>query len=96
MVRPPLRIDYQCKTASEGADAFVVGVATMLQRRSRVMLILTRSAGETVMIGSNITVTVLSAKGGHVRLGISAPKDVVVHRQEVFERLLREKLDEPR
>jgi carbon storage regulator len=59
------------------------------------MLILTRSAGETVMIGGDVTVTVLSSKRGYVRLGISAPREVAVHRQEVFWRLQREKLDEP-
>ena len=55
------------------------------------MLILTRRVGETIMIGSDITVTVLGVKGNQVRLGINAPKNVAVHREEVFERISREK-----
>ena len=51
------------------------------------MLILTRRAGETVMIGSDVTITVLGVKGNQVRIGINAPKDVAVHREEIFERI---------
>ena len=54
------------------------------------MLILTRRLGETVVIGDQITVTVLGIKGNQVRCGISAPKDVAVHREEVYERIKRE------
>jgi carbon storage regulator len=54
------------------------------------MLILTRRLNETVMIGDEVTVTVLGVKGGQVRLGISAPKDVAVHREEVYERIKHE------
>lgn len=54
------------------------------------MLILTRRVGETVMIGNDVTVTVLGVKGNQVRVGISAPKDVAVHREEIFERIQRE------
>jgi carbon storage regulator len=54
------------------------------------MLILTRRVGETVMIGSEITVTVLGVKGNQVRIGVNAPKDVSVHREEVYERIKRE------
>ncbi len=57
------------------------------------MLILTRRAGETVMIGSDITITVLGVKGNQVRIGINAPKDVAVHREEIFERIQSEKTD---
>lgn len=51
------------------------------------MLILTRRVNETLMIGSEITVTVLGVKGHQVRLGVNAPKDVAVHREEIFERI---------
>jgi carbon storage regulator len=54
------------------------------------MLILTRRAGETVMIGSDVTITVLGVKGNQVRIGINAPKDVAVHREEIFERIQSE------
>jgi len=55
------------------------------------MLILTRRAGETVMIGSDVTITVLGVKGNQVRIGINAPKDVSVHREEIYERIQSEK-----
>jgi carbon storage regulator len=55
------------------------------------MLILTRRTGETLMIGDNITVTVLGVKGNQVRLGINAPKDVRVDREEIRERINLEK-----
>lgn len=54
------------------------------------MLILTRRAGETVMIGSDVTITVLGVKGNQVRIGINAPKDVAVHREEIYERIQNE------
>jgi carbon storage regulator len=54
------------------------------------MLILTRRVGETVMIGNDVTVTVLGVKGNQVRVGINAPKNVAVHREEIFERIKRE------
>lgn len=54
------------------------------------MLILTRRVGESVKIESNITVTVLGLKGNQVRLGIDAPKDVSVFREEIFERIQKE------
>jgi carbon storage regulator len=56
------------------------------------MLILTRRAGETVMIGSDVTITVLGVKGNQVRIGINAPKDVAVHREEIYERIQSEKI----
>jgi carbon storage regulator len=51
------------------------------------MLILTRKEGESLRLGDDITITVVSVKGGNVRLGITAPRDVAVHREEVFERI---------
>jgi carbon storage regulator len=51
------------------------------------MLILTRRVGESVMIGKDVTVTVLGVKGNQVRIGINAPKDVSVHREEIFQRI---------
>ncbi len=58
------------------------------------MLILTRRAGETVMVGSDITITVLGVKGNQVRIGINAPKDVAVHREEIYERIQSEQAAE--
>jgi carbon storage regulator len=54
------------------------------------MLILTRRVGEAVMIGTDVTVTVLGVKGNQVRVGIEAPKSVPVHRKEIYERIQRE------
>jgi len=54
------------------------------------MLILTRRVGETLMIGDQVTVTVLGVKGNQVRIGINAPKDVAVHREEIFQRIKHE------
>jgi carbon storage regulator len=51
------------------------------------MLILSRRAGETLMIGDEITVSVLSLKGGQVRVGINAPRHVAVHREEIYKRI---------
>ncbi|HUL19002.1 MAG TPA: carbon storage regulator CsrA [Steroidobacteraceae bacterium] len=58
------------------------------------MLILTRRVGETVMIGDDVTITVLGVKGNQVRVGINAPKHVAVHREEIYERIKREQQPE--
>ncbi len=58
------------------------------------MLILTRRVGETLMIGNNISVTVLGVKGNQVRIGVNAPKEVSIHREEIYQRILDEKEQE--
>ena len=57
------------------------------------MLILTRRVGETLMVGDEVTVTVLGVKGNQVRIGVDAPKEVAVHREEIYQRIKQEQVD---
>ena len=59
------------------------------------MLILTRRSGETLMVGDEVTVTVLSVNGNQVRIGVNAPKTIAVHREEIYQRIQREKQASP-
>jgi carbon storage regulator len=56
------------------------------------MLILTRKIGESLMVGEDVTVTVMGVKGNQVRIGIKAPRDVAVHREEIYDRVQQEKM----
>ena len=58
------------------------------------MLILTRRVGETIVIGENMTFTVLGVKGNQVRIGANAPKEVSVHREEIYQKIKAEKMTE--
>jgi len=57
------------------------------------MLILTRRTGEALMVGDDVTVTVLAVQGNQIRIGVNAPKSVAVHREEIYRRIQSEKLD---
>jgi carbon storage regulator len=62
--------------------------------KERILLILTRRVNESLMVGEQVTVTVLAVKGNQVRIGINAPKDVQVHREEIYNRVQQEKMQQ--
>mgnify|MGYP002830108406 FL=1 len=66
----------------------------MHKKGGDVMLILTRRVGEALMIGENTKIVVLGVKGSQIRLGINAPKDIMVHREEIFDKIQEEKRQE--
>ena len=57
------------------------------------MLVLTRRVGEKLVIGENVTVTILGAKGNQIRIGIDAPRDIQVNREEIFQRILKKRAE---
>jgi carbon storage regulator len=59
-----------------------------------VMLILTRRVGETLMVGDDVTITVLGVRGNQVRIGVNAPRRVAVHREEIYQRIRKEEEEE--
>lgn len=75
------------KEEGQAPDAAVSGRAVFIITKENYMLILTRKVGESIVINDDIKVTILGVKGMQVRIGIDAPKDVQVHREEIFKRI---------
>jgi carbon storage regulator len=76
--------------AGEHTERRGAGPRTARDIEGRDMLILTRRVGEAVKIGESVTITVLGVKGNQVRIGVDAPRDVAVHREEIYERIRHE------
>jgi carbon storage regulator len=96
MSYPPLGSDLERMLDGDAVSQAICRRCSAKEARSSIMLILTRRVGETVMIGNEVTVTVLGVKGNQVRIGVNAPKDVAVHREEIYERIKREEDQESR
>jgi carbon storage regulator len=90
------RLDLERMLDGDAVSKAVCRRCSAKEARSSIMLILTRRVGETVMIGNEVTVTVLGVKGNQVRIGVNAPKDIAVHREEIYERIKREEDQESR
>jgi carbon storage regulator len=76
-------------------NGFSIGINPIRDFKEWLLLILTRKVGESLMIGSAVTVTVVAVKGNQVRIGVNAPKDVAVHREEIYDRVQAEKAQQP-
>lgn len=84
-----LCVDVDAASPNGVVAGYVPRVGGINEERD--MLILTRRVGETLMIGDEVTVTVLGVKGNQVRIGVNAPKSVSVHREEIYERIRQER-----
>lgn len=82
-----LLVDASCGTCRESRATF----SSEFHKWESDMLILTRKIGESLMVGEEVTVTVMDVKGNQVRIGIAAPNDVAVHREEIYDRVQAEK-----